>query len=61
MINLEIKINSAIDAVNLVKKAGNLKYDADFSNGRCLVDAKSILGVLSADFSNSLTQSEKRL
>jgi len=39
------------EAIDLVKDASKLQYDADFTNGRCFVDVKSILGVLSSDFS----------
>lgn len=51
MITINVKIENQNDAIELVKKAGKLECDADFTNGRCFVDAKSILGVLSADFS----------
>lgn len=51
MINIELKLNSTEEAIELVKKASELTYDTNFTNGRCYVDAKSILGVLSADFS----------
>lgn len=52
MITINVKINTQNEAIDLVKKASLLECDADFTNGRCFVDAKSILGVLSADFSN---------
>lgn len=51
MISIEIRLHSVEEVVDLVTKASKLSYDANFTNGRCYVDAKSILGVLSADFS----------
>lgn len=51
MISIKIKIESTEEAIELVKKAGKLDYDTNFTNGRCFVDAKSLLGVLCADFS----------
>lgn len=51
MIRLEIKIDSVNQAVEIVKNAIDLDYDVDFTNGYCYFDAKSLLGVLSADLS----------
>lgn len=52
MIKIVVKIKDIEDAINLVRKAGRLSSDIDFTNGRVLVDAKSIIGVLSTDFSS---------
>lgn len=51
MIEINVKIQSANDAIHIVKKATLLENDIDFTNGRLLVDAKSLIGVLSSDFS----------
>lgn len=51
MIEIKVKINSTEEAINLVKEADKIINDVDFTNGRVLVDAKSLLGVLATDFS----------
>lgn len=51
MIEIQIRINSTEEALELVRQADKLQNEVDFTNGRVLVDAKSILGVLTADFS----------
>ena len=51
MIEIQVKINSIEEALKIVKLAERLDNDIDFTNGRVVVDAKSIIGVLSADFS----------
>jgi len=51
MIEIQIKVNNVDEAINIVRRADKLKNDADFTNGRVLVDAKSLMGVLAADFS----------
>jgi phosphotransferase system HPr-like phosphotransfer protein len=51
VIEIKVKINSTEEAINLVKEADKIINDVDFTNGRVLVDAKSLLGVLATDFS----------
>uniref|UniRef100_UPI000BE2FFFB HPr family phosphocarrier protein n=1 Tax=Lacrimispora amygdalina TaxID=253257 RepID=UPI000BE2FFFB len=51
MIEILLKINSSEEALKLVTLANKLDNDIDFSNERVVVDAKSVMGVLSTDFS----------
>lgn len=51
MIEIQVKINSTEEALRIVKEADKLDNDVDFMNGRVMVDAKSVIGVLSSDFS----------
>jgi len=51
VINIKIKLDSVEEVIDLVKRTSKLTYDTNFTNGRCFVDAKSILGVLGSDFS----------
>lgn len=51
MIEIQVKINSVEEALRIVKEADKLDNDIDFTNGRVMVDAKSVIGVLSSDFS----------
>ena len=51
MIEVQVKLNSTDAAIDLVDKISLLKAHADFACDRLYVDAKSILGVLQADFS----------
>lgn len=51
MIKVNIQIKTNADAVHMVESAMQMPCDVDFSNGRRITDAKSLLGVLSSDFS----------
>ncbi len=51
----EIKLNAAEDVKEFVKAASKCDFDVDVSYNRVLIDAKSILGVLSMDLSRVLT------
>ena len=51
MIEIQVKINSTEEALRIVKEADKLDNDVDFMNGRVMVDAKSVIGVLSSDCS----------
>ena len=46
MKNLNIYLNTPEDAINFVSTVSKVPYEADLSYGHCMVDAKSILGVL---------------
>ena len=50
-----IKLSGVDDAREFVKMAGDYNFDIDIFYNRVIVDAKSILGVLSLDLSNILT------
>ena len=39
-------LNTPEDAINFVSTVSKVPYEADLSYGHCMVDAKSILGVL---------------
>lgn len=51
MIKVNIHMKTNTDAIHMVESAMQLPCDIDFSNGRRITDAKSLLGVLSSDFS----------
>lgn len=44
--NMNIYLNTPEDAINFVSTVSKVPYEADLSYGHCMVDAKSILGVL---------------
>jgi len=46
MKNMNIYLNTPEDAINFVSTVSKVPYEADLSYGYCMVDAKSILGVL---------------
>ena len=50
-----IKLSGTDDAKEFVKLAETCDFDIDIFYNRVIVDAKSILGVLSLDLSNVLT------
>ena len=50
-----IKLSGTDDAREFVKMAETFDFDIDIFYNRVIVDAKSILGVLSLDLSNVLT------
>lgn len=46
MSNMNIYLDSQKDALEFVSLVSDIPYEADLSYGNCMVDAKSILGVL---------------
>ena len=50
-----IKLNAAEDVEEFVNGASRCDFDVDVCYNRVLIDAKSILGVLSMDLSRVLT------
>lgn len=51
----KIRLNAAEDVKEFVNGASQCDFDVDVSYNRVLIDAKSILGVLSMDLSRVLT------
>lgn len=51
----KIKLNAAQDVQEFVNGASKCDFDVDVFYNRVLIDAKSILGVLSMDLSRVLT------
>lgn len=51
----KIKLSETAQAVDFVKSAGKCDFDIDVFYNRVIIDAKSIIGVLSLDFSKILT------
>lgn len=49
-----IKLNAVEDASELVNAAEKCDFDIDLVNGRIVVDAKSLLGVMSLGTGNTL-------
>ena len=57
MIKRKIKLNGTNDVKEFVTEAGKCQYDVDVYYNRVVIDAKSILGVLSMDLARVLTVS----
>lgn len=51
----EIKLSAAEDVKEFVRAAEQCDFDIDVFYNRIIIDAKSILGVLSLDLSRTLT------
>ena len=51
----KIKLSSAADAKEFVRRAVECDFDVDVFYNRVIIDAKSILGVLSLDLTKELT------
>lgn len=51
----QIRLSKVEDAKELVSTASKCNFDIDVYYNRVIVDAKSILGVMSLDFSQPLT------
>lgn len=51
----KIKLKEIEDVKEFVKTAGKCDFDIDVSYNRIIIDAKSILGVLSLDLTRILT------
>ena len=50
MKNMNIYLNTPEDAINFVSTVSKVPYEADLSYGHCMVDAKSILGLMALDY-----------
>lgn len=50
-----IKLTEMEDVKEFVQAAGNCDFDVDISYNRVIIDAKSMLGVLSLDLTRELT------
>ena len=55
MKEVKIKLNLMTDGAKFVQIVGTYPYDIDLSSGRHVVDAKSILGIFSLDWSKPVT------
>lgn len=55
MTEKKIKLTTVADAKAFVDEAGKCDFDIDIFYNRIVIDAKSILGVLSLDLSQVLT------
>ena len=55
MLNSKVKFNSADEVKEFVTAASKCDFDIDIFYNRIIIDAKSILGVLSLDLSRELT------
>ena len=55
MCQKQIKLNAKEDVQEFVKAAGKCDFDIDVFYNRIIIDAKSILGVLSMDLTQVLT------
>ena len=55
MRSVKIKMNLITDGQKFVQVVGASPYDMDLRSGRHVVDAKSILGIFSLDWSKPVT------
>ena len=55
MRSVNIKLNLMTDGAKFVQIVGAYPYDMDLRSGRHVVDAKSILGIFSLDWSKPVT------
>ncbi|HIX58741.1 MAG TPA: HPr family phosphocarrier protein [Candidatus Blautia gallistercoris] len=55
MTTAKIKLSATADVEEFVNAASKCEYDIDVFYNRFIIDAKSILGVLSMDLSRELT------
>lgn len=55
MLTKKIKLNATEDVQEFVRSASKCDFDVDVYYNRILIDAKSILGVLSMDLNQILT------
>ncbi|WP_270386986.1 HPr family phosphocarrier protein [Blautia hansenii] len=49
----KIKLNSVNNAALFVKQCGEFEEDIDYIHGRYVIDAKSIMGIMSTDLGES--------
>lgn len=55
MVERHIRLNETEDVKEFVNEAAKCEFDIDISYNRIIIDAKSILGVLSMDLTRVLT------
>lgn len=55
MCQKQIKLNATEEVQEFVKAAGKCDFDIDVFYNRIIIDAKSILGILSMDLTRELT------
>ena len=55
MLERKIRLNAVADVKEFVRAAEKCEYDVDIFYNRVVVDAKSILGVMSLDLTKTLT------
>ena len=55
MVTIKVKLNGINDIKSFCNKASAQSFDIDVVSGRYIVDATSILGILSLDLENPIT------
>ena len=55
MVERHIRLNETEDVKEFVNEAAKCEFDIDISYNRIIIDAKSILGILSMDLTRVLT------
>ena len=55
MVERHIRLNETEDVKEFVNEAAKCDFDIDISYNRIIIDAKSILGILSMDLTRELT------
>lgn len=54
MVTVEILLNTMKDVKNFVAISGKYPFDIDLISGRYVVDAKSLMGILSLDLAKTI-------
>ena len=55
MVERQIRLNATEDVKEFVNEATRCDFDIDISYNRIIIDAKSLLGILSMDLTQNLT------
>ena len=55
MKTVDISLNSIDKVKSFVNDISKFEYDFDLVSGRCVIDAKSIMGIFSLDLSKPIT------
>lgn len=55
MVERQIRLNATEDVKEFVNEATRCDFDIDISYNRIIIDAKSLLGILSMDLTQDLT------
>lgn len=55
MLEKKIRLNAVDEVTEFVRAAENCRFDVDVFYNRMIIDAKSILGVMSMDLTKTLT------
>lgn len=52
---IKVKLNTMMDVQDFVRECSTFEEDIDITSGRYVINAKSIMGILSLNLANELT------